>query len=743
MKITIEPDLSTSVEYFFAYPPKSFKNQSQATKILKIPLQQRDYDWGNKDEEGNSIEGLLEDMDYHINESTDNYFAGTVLLENQNSDTLKLIDGQQRITTLFLLNFVGYLISRYRIEKIPSYPNPIHYALQFKERFDTFLKFEKRIFLTNLNDSIDNLISQTGANESNQELLKRIGRSKNAETDYWINVNIRLQFDDIDINASIVETIKKTNLIEQNSKFEFKTNKGLYANGITIILDYLIETNQQGPNSNDEYLKELIERVEKYLQVCGLASIISEDENDSFRLFEILNDRGQDLSALDLIKNIILEKCKQKSIKINDFTKDWKKIKDNVRKSFTKGKADSIFVENIIRSEGCTLKNKEISYLSNKTTKEKRNIVFMNENIDNFFQRLLASSLILKELNENTGVQKSTRTTPFSRNVMTAFQYATFMKMINYNWGSQILLCSNINYLKSSKYKNSLNSGSNTDWKNKNSNLIVTDLNHFTRFLGDVTLKLGLLGIVNGLATKDLPSTSKEIANLIISNIEKNPSDFNSPQKIRALINQITSLLNGTIFTDANINQFESRLSSTFTASTNQKKNIVKILLYFIYNQGGVVHNLSYPELEHLESQNPTVGSSPYYSNADRTEIINRLGNFALIEKEINIVDFSNKPLIEKIRLATTDPALTSIALFKNDLFLNLDYNNSKTNSSVYGSMPLIKKATSTQTLNDDSFDFNGVPQPYFFNERSKFLARLAKKIVCNTTNFLDGSGKY
>lgn len=743
MKITIEPDLSTSVEYFFASPAKTFKNQSQSTKVLKIPLQQRDYDWGNKDEEGNSIEGLLEDMDYHISESTDNYFAGTVLLENQNSDSLKLIDGQQRITTLFLLNFVGYLTSIYRIENMPTYPNPIHYALQFKDRFDTFLKFEKRIFITNLNDSVDSLINQTGATESNQELLKRIGRSRNAEIEYWTNITIRLQFDDLDINASIIETIKKTNLLELNGKFEFKTNKGLYANGLKVILDYLNETNQQGPNSNDEYLKEHIVRVEKYLNVCGLASIISEDENDSFRLFEILNDRGQDLSALDLIKNIILEKCKQKNIKINDFTKDWKKLKNNVRKSFTKGKADSIFVENIIRSEGCTLKNKEISYLSNKTTKERRNDVFVNENIDDFFQRLLASSLILKELNENTGIDKSTKTTPFSRNVMTAFQYATFMKMINYNWGSQIILASNINYLKSTRFKKSLNTDSNPDWKNKNSNSSVIDLNHFTRFLGDISLKLGLVGIVNGLATKDLPTTSKEIVNLIISNIEKNSKDFNSPQKLGALKNQIIGLLSGSIFTNANINQFESRLATTFTASTGQKKNIVKILLYFIYNQGGLVHNMSYPELEHLEPQSPTAGSSPYYSNADRTEMINRFGNFALIAKDINIIDFSNKPLIEKIRLATTAQTLTSIALFQNDLFLNLDFNNPQTNSAIYGSMPLIKKATTPQPLNDDSFDISGVPQPYFFNERSKFLSRLAKDIVCNTSKFLDDSGNY
>ena len=74
---------------------------------------------------------------------------------------------------------------------------------------------------------------------------------------------------------------------------------------------------------------------------------------------------------------------------------------------------------------------------------------------------------------------------------------------------------------------------------------------------------------------------------------------------------------------------------------------------------------------------------------------------------------------------------------------LNLDYENSKTKSTIYGAMPLIKKATTNSPLVDDSFDLNGVPLPYFFNERSKFLAELARKIVCNTTKFIDDSGNY
>lgn len=459
-------------------------------------------------------------------------------------------------------------------------------------------------------------------------------------------------------------------------------------------------------------------------------------------MFEILNDRGQDLSALDLIKNIILEKCHRNKSHINNFSKDWKKLKDNVAKSFSKGKADSIFVENIIRSEGSNLKNKEISYLSNKRPNE-RNSLFLSESVTHFFQRLLVSSYLLKDLNDNTFNKKTHNISPFDRSPMSCFQYSTFMKMINYNWGPQIILSSNIQYLKSSRYQNGLNLGQSPDWKNDNSNSNNIDLNHFTRFLGDITLKLGIIGIINGLATKDLPTASKEIANYIIINLTNNPSTFNNTTNLNALKDKIIGYLNSIIFTKANFDLFETRLSDTFVASSGQKANLVKILLFFIYNQGGVIHKIIFPELEHLEPQKPLSGASPYYNSADRDELINRFGNFALIDRNINISNFSNKPLKEKIRIATSDSNLTSLALFQNDLFLNLNYNNTKLNSPIYGKMPIIKKAKSVSVLADDSFDFEERPTKYFFEIRSKFLASISRNIVCNTTRFLDGNSNY
>ena len=71
------------------------------TGQLHIPEYQRPYVWKEK-----QINGLLKDLvEYSKDESEDKplYYLGSIIL-HQHGDKLKIIDGQQRITTLLLLN---------------------------------------------------------------------------------------------------------------------------------------------------------------------------------------------------------------------------------------------------------------------------------------------------------------------------------------------------------------------------------------------------------------------------------------------------------------------------------------------------------------------------------------------------------------------------------------------------------------------------------------------------------------
>jgi uncharacterized protein with ParB-like and HNH nuclease domain len=70
-------------------------------KNLHIPEYQRPYTWGEK-----NINKMLEDFDEFIDKKQDEYYMGTVVLHKENSKIYNIIDGQQRITTLFLLNYI-------------------------------------------------------------------------------------------------------------------------------------------------------------------------------------------------------------------------------------------------------------------------------------------------------------------------------------------------------------------------------------------------------------------------------------------------------------------------------------------------------------------------------------------------------------------------------------------------------------------------------------------------------------
>lgn len=68
-----------------------------------VPIYQRNYAWGDME-----IEQLIEDIDSSIDNSNKNYFLGNLIVNQTDNNVYEVIDGQQRLTTLFLLeNYLG------------------------------------------------------------------------------------------------------------------------------------------------------------------------------------------------------------------------------------------------------------------------------------------------------------------------------------------------------------------------------------------------------------------------------------------------------------------------------------------------------------------------------------------------------------------------------------------------------------------------------------------------------------
>jgi hypothetical protein len=73
-----------------------------------IPIYQRNYAWGEM-----QIEQLIEDIDSLIDDSNKNYFLGNLIVNQTDNNVYEVIDGQQRLTTLFLLeNYLGMNLAK-------------------------------------------------------------------------------------------------------------------------------------------------------------------------------------------------------------------------------------------------------------------------------------------------------------------------------------------------------------------------------------------------------------------------------------------------------------------------------------------------------------------------------------------------------------------------------------------------------------------------------------------------------
>ena len=736
MKINIEPNLISSETHLFSFPYNQFVNSALFIKSLEIPLLQRDYIWSDT-----QINDLIDDLDdYLISQSAvqpnDRYFEGTILLEQGeiNSDKYFIIDGQQRITTVYLFLFLGYLLSRYRAVHIPPGLQGNARAKAFIKRVEKFIYFENRLLLNkNPSSKIDPLLDSSfdSMTELEQTTLfeKRLGLG-NYENTYWNSFNLRLASSDAQINSSLQNFIQHTKLNVGDGLSNIMSENTQYFKNVNILFQRLFSNNNTGVE--DKVKGDMLETIEKYIDKCGFNTVISENRDDSFTLFEVLNDRGADLTALDLIKNEILKNFGN-NVPLN-FINNWESLKSNLSNVYGRDtkKISAHFVNDVTRSEGSEESNRYFTYLSLKgvnqpANKPSRHLLFRNESNVNFAKRLIEVSELLKILKQQNNAFDSSING-------SCFQYVKLMAYLKYHWGTQLILGSNIIYLISSNYSDTLsNTRSGTiPWRNTTTTLSNAPKEHFIRYLGDIILKAGIIGLSLDLQTSVLPTFSRVTLIKIIEfcNTINNPTanDYYS------LINQINTLFSTTFLTRNNITNFENRVKA-FSYNITKEKSLIKVILYLIYNHGGVAYRCVDPELEHLEPTNPVSGTNPYFQDPNRNNIINGIGNMFLIEKNDNIAVARNKPIIQKI----IDLQATGKAIYNHDLFKNIHPNQNPINSSVYGPLPVISQGGNQS----DSFNVSGAPKRIFFEKRAEMYSLIAKDKICDTLNFLDGSGLY
>ena len=262
-----------------------FSNEPANIKEFQVPKYQRDYVWWKT-----QIQQLINDID----ENDLGHFLGTIILfscknSSNNATVNEIIDGQQRITTLSLILSRLYREFKDIWEECHSTVSDMDFMKQY---WNTMQNIED-VLLKN----------------DNEPRLKLAVTNKN--------------------NDKYVYTLYINKVLKEEKDF---ANFGNTTFGHSVkYIDDLITNMLDGYTNTEDKLKYLIEYSKKVLSVI-IAPITTDNYADAYKLFECINNRGMELSAIELIKNLAFKTYtnKKENNNIDDIDKKWQKIIDNL-----------------------------------------------------------------------------------------------------------------------------------------------------------------------------------------------------------------------------------------------------------------------------------------------------------------------------------------------------------------------------------------------------------------------------
>lgn len=254
-----------------------------------VPDYQRSYSWKSE-----NIDEFLDDLFnvVHSTQADAHHFLGAVTMakRDEQHDAVDLIDGQQRMTTIFLFLYV--ILGQYRSARFVD---------KAAGRADELLRK-----LAYLNDDGERTGSRLVLGEFNRAFFDEFiidGNNKSDEDREYIKSSYQ-------------------------AKHEFAQNQAIYDafNKMKLMVEERLDCCQNEEDAYD-YLKALHICV---LDRFEIVTMIVEEEADAFLIFETLNDRGLALSAVDLIKNKLFQTFATHSDEFEQLKSAWEEMCDNI-----------------------------------------------------------------------------------------------------------------------------------------------------------------------------------------------------------------------------------------------------------------------------------------------------------------------------------------------------------------------------------------------------------------------------
>lgn len=248
--------------------------------IFQIPDYQRPYSWVD-DQVEQLWEDLLEAYENNKEDETldSNYFLGSLIVVKKGKME-DVVDGQQRLTTLMIL------LCTIR----QTYPK-INKSVDVNE-FPDVVKMGK----------IKSCIADT--NELTRLRL---------QTDVSQSSNVQELIFDEDIEFSTYEKPSKKQ-IESDAKYRYKNTAVICYNHIK----------ELGEEKTGKFINYLMNQIKMIKITCF-------EESFAIKLFQVLNDRGMDLSAADIIKGYLLSGLVNDNHGREVFMHDWRMCEEWVK----------------------------------------------------------------------------------------------------------------------------------------------------------------------------------------------------------------------------------------------------------------------------------------------------------------------------------------------------------------------------------------------------------------------------
>ncbi|GAA6986435.1 hypothetical protein ID0086_15360 [Helicobacter pylori] len=220
---------------------------ADAEYFYQVPDYQRPYVW-DKDHLGALIDDLVGS---YTNNKEDEYFCGSIVIaENQKDKRWDVVDGQQRLTSFIIL------------------------ACTILKLYKNSLGQKSKAFIKE---------SIYDRHDEERERLKFL-TAQNYNAIFENTVLNNLEFED---------NIKKSEL---NKKFEENT----YLRNAYYFKELLNESVENGSISDiDDFVKWFYEHI-------VLTRIICFEQDSAMQIFQVLNDRGQPLSPIDILKSNLI-----------------------------------------------------------------------------------------------------------------------------------------------------------------------------------------------------------------------------------------------------------------------------------------------------------------------------------------------------------------------------------------------------------------------------------------------------